>query len=282
MKLVKTIKQVRKEVAEAKKKNKTIGFVPTMGYFHKGHISLVKKAKKESDYIVVSIFVNPTQFGKEEDYNVYPRDLKKDTALLKKEKVDLVFNPSTNEIYEKDFLTTFVDVEKFSQKLEGKFRPGHFRGVCTVVLKLLNIVSPDRAYFGWKDAQQLIIIKKMVKDINLPVKIIGVPTVREKNGLAASSRNIYLSPAERKTALCLYKSLRKMKEMVISRGIKNSGTVLAEGLKIIKKHSEVELQYLEAIDIENLKSVKGIRKGVMIAGAIKIGKVRLIDNVIFK
>lgn len=281
MKLIKTIKQVRKEVEEAKKKGKTVGFVPTMGYLHKGHISLVKKAKKESDYVVVSIFVNPTQFGEGEDYNVYPRDLNKDLTLLKKEKVDVVFNPEANEMYEKDFLT-FVEVNGFSEKLEGKYRQGHFKGVCTVVLKLFNIVSPDRAYFGWKDAQQLIIIKEMVKDLNLQVKIIGIQTVREKDGLAASSRNIYLSTKERETAICLYKSLLKMKETVISKGIKNSGTVLAEGLKIIKKHHKVELQYLEAVDIGNLKPVKEIRKGVMIAGAIKIGKVKLIDNIVFK
>jgi len=280
MKILQKIEEVKREIRRIKQKGKKIGFVPTMGYLHQGHLSLIKKAGEECDYIVVSIFVNPTQFGPKEDYRRYPRDLKRDFSILKKENVNLVFVPEVKEMYPEGF-KTWVIVEDFSEKLEGKFRPGHFRGVCTVVLKLFNIVEPDRAYFGWKDAQQLIIIKKMVKDLNISVDIIGCPTVREKDGLAASSRNTYLSLEERKKALSLYKSLQKIKEMVEFESIKDTDILLREGREIIERTKGVELQYLEAVDLKSLNPVKKIKRGVMVAGAIKIGKVRLIDNIIF-
>ena len=280
MKILQKIEEVKREIRRIKQKGKKIGFVPTMGYLHQGHLSLIKKAGEECDYIVVSIFVNPTQFGPREDYRRYPRDLKRDFSILKKENVNLVFVPGVKEMYPEGF-KTWVIVEDFSERLEGKFRPGHFRGVCTVVLKLFNIVEPDRAYFGWKDAQQLIIIKKMVKDLNISVDVIGCPTVREKDGLAASSRNTYLSLEERKKALCLYKSLQKIKEMVEFESIKDTDILLREGRKIIERTKGVELQYLEAVDLKSLNPVKKIKKGVMVVGAIKIGKVRLIDNIIF-
>jgi len=279
MKVVRTINEVQEEVKKAKLKNKTVGFVPTMGALHNGHLSLIKQAKKECKYVVVSIFVNPTQFGPNEDYKRYPRNLNKDISLLKKEKIDLLFVPSVKEMYSKNHLT-WVNVENLSEKLEGKFRPNHFKGVCTVVIKLFNIVRPDKAYFGWKDAQQLIIIKKMVDDLNIPVEIVGLPTIREKDGLAASSRNVYLSEEERKIAISLYKSLQEMEKMVKLDKIKNSEIVIKRGKEILKKYP-VKVEYLQAVNIENLEKTSEIKKGVMIAGAIKIRKVRLIDNIIF-
>ncbi|RKY29919.1 MAG: pantoate--beta-alanine ligase [Candidatus Omnitrophota bacterium] len=280
MKILEKIEDVKREIRRIKRKDKKIGFVPTMGYLHEGHISLIRKAREECDYVVVSIFVNPTQFGPGEDYKRYPRDLNRDIKILKKEKVNLLFVPKVEDMYPKDF-KTWVIVEDLSEKLEGKFRPSHFRGVCTVVLKLFNIVEPDCAYFGWKDAQQLVIVKKMVEDLNIPVEIIGCKTVREKDGLAASSRNTYLSEKDREKALCLYKALHKIKEMVELEGIRESDILLKEGKKIIENTEGVKLQYLEAVNLKNLNPVKKIKKGVMVAGAIKIGKVRLIDNIIF-
>ena len=280
MEIVEKISDLRERIEKVKKENKIVGFVPTMGYLHEGHLSLVKRAREECDFVVVSIFVNPTQFGPGEDYEIYPRDLKRDAELLEREKVELLFYPSEKEMYPENFLT-WVEVEKFSEVLEGKFRPGHFRGVCTVVLKLFNIVLPDKSYFGWKDAQQLIIIKKMVRDLNIPVEIIGCPTVREKDGLAASSRNVYLKEQEREKALCLWKSLQKIKELVELKGIRETSTLIEEGKKIIEKEEGVELQYLEVVDIENLEKIENLDRDALIAGAIKIGKVRLIDNIRF-
>lgn len=279
MKILKKIKDVRKEIEKTKKENKIIGFVPTMGYLHEGHISLIKRAKKECDYVVVSIFVNPTQFCLGEDFERYPRDIKRDIKILKNERVDLLFNPEVSEMYRDDF-KTWVYVDEFSEILEGKFRLGHFKGVCTVVLKLFNIVQPHKAYFGWKDAQQLIIIKKMVEDLNIPVKIIGCPTIREKDGLAGSSRNVYLDEKERQKALCLYKALKRIEEMIKKEKIYDCETLLKEGRAIIQKEEGVELQYLEIVKIDNLKKVEKVEKGTIILGAIKIGKVRLIDNLI--
>ncbi len=280
MKVAKTIAVVRKYVQQAKKAGKSIGFVPTMGALHQGHLSLVRQAKDQCDYVVVSIFVNPTQFGPGEDFVTYPRQLNKDLSLLKKEKVDLVLTPSVEEMYLPDAATT-VEVSNLSEVLEGKFRPGHFRGVCTVVLKLFNIVQPDFAYFGWKDAQQLIIVKKMVEDLNVPVKIVGCPTVRQVDGLAASSRNVYLSREQRKVAVVLYQCLQMMEEMVKSKGIKDTKKLLESGRNFVSRHPGVKLEYLEAVSIRNLQPVKKVASGVLIAGAIRIGKVRLIDNIVF-
>jgi len=281
MKIIKKIKEIRNEIKKIKKQGKIIGFVPTMGYLHNGHISLIRKAKKECDYIVVSIFVNPTQFGPGEDFERYPRDIERDIKILKEEKVDLLFNPDREEMYKKDF-KTWVYVEEFSDILEGKFRPGHFKGVCTVVLKLFNIIQPDKAYFGWKDAQQLIIIKKMVEDLNIPVEIKGCPTVREKDGLAGSSRNVYLNKEERKKALCLYKALKKIENMIKEEKIYDCKTLIEEGKKIVEKEKGVELQYLEIVRIKDLKPVEKVENDVIILGAIKIGNIRLIDNLKIK
>ncbi|MCM8818395.1 MAG: pantoate--beta-alanine ligase [Candidatus Omnitrophica bacterium] len=281
MKILKKIKDIRKEIGKIKKEGKIIGFVPTMGYLHKGHISLIRKAKKQSDYVVVSIFVNPTQFGPEEDFERYPRDIKRDIEILKNEKVDLLFNPEVDEMYKEDF-KTWVYVDEFSEIFEGKFRPGHFKGVCTVVLKLFNIIQPDKAYFGWKDAQQLIIIKKMVNDLNIPVKIIPCPTIREEDGLASSSRNVYLDERERSKALCLYRALKRIEQLVKKEKIYNREILLKEGRTIIEKEENVELQYLEMVKINDLKKVEKVEKGTIILGAIKIGKIRLIDNLLIK
>lgn len=278
MKIFRRINEIKSEVKKRKEREETIGFVPTMGYLHKGHISLIKRARKENDVVVVSIFVNPTQFGPGEDFERYPRDEKRDVEILEKENVDIVFIPETREMYKEEY-KTWVYVEEYSEILEGDFRPGHFKGVCTVVLKLFNIVQPDRSYFGWKDAQQLIIIKKMVEDLNVPVEIIGCPTVREEDGLAASSRNVYLSDEDRKKALCLYKALKKIEEMV-KNGIFETTKLIEEGKKVIKEAEGVQLQYLKIVNIENLKEVKKAGKNTIVLGAIKIGDVRLIDNIL--
>ncbi len=279
MKMLKKIDEVRNEINRIKKENKIIGFVPTMGYLHKGHISLIKKAKEECDYVVVSIFVNPTQFCPGEDFDRYPRDIKRDIKVLENEKVDLLFNPDIDEMYKKDH-KTWVIVDEISDIYEGKFRPGHFKGVCTVVIKLFNIIQPDKAYFGWKDFQQLIIIKKMVDDLNIPVEIIGCPTIREDDGLAASSRNVYLNEEERKKALCLYKALKKIEEMIKKEKIYDCEVLIKEGKKIIEKEEGVEIQYLDIVNMDNMKKIKKIEGRVAIIGAIKIGNVRLIDNLI--
>lgn len=279
MKIFYKIEDIRKELKEIKKKGKIVGFVPTMGYLHNGHISLIRRSKKECDYTVVSIFVNPTQFGPNEDFERYPRDFERDRKILENEGVDFLFYPDVKEMYKEDF-KTWVIVEELSEVLEGKFRPGHFRGVTTVVIKLLNIIQPDRAYFGWKDAQQLIIIKKMVDDLNIPVEIIGCPTIREKDGLAESSRNVYLNEEERKKAIALWKGLQKIKELIELKNIRDAEILIEEGKKVIESFG-VEIQYLEIVDIRTLKKVEKIENDCLICGAIKIGNVRLIDNIRF-
>ncbi len=251
-----------------------------MGYLHDGHVSLIRNSQKDGCFTIVSIFVNPLQFGPSEDFNRYPRDTERDLSILKKESTDAVFIPSTEEMYDNQHLT-FVNVSKISEKLEGAIRPGHFTGVCTVVAKLFNIILPDNAYFGWKDAQQLVIIRKMVKDLDFNINIIPVATVREPDGLAASSRNVYLSPQERKKALVLSKSLQKINKMVEYDQITDAKILIDEGKKIIRTE-DVELQYLEAVELENFTPVSTIGKKTGIVGAIKIGKVRLIDNIIWE
>jgi pantoate--beta-alanine ligase len=246
---------------------------------HEGHISLIKKAKEECDYVVVSIFVNPTQFCPGEDFDRYPRNMERDIKILENEKVDLLFNPNIEEMYKKEH-KTWVIVDEISDIYEGKFRPGHFKGVCTVVIKLFNIVQPDKAYFGWKDFQQLIIIKKMVEDLNIPVEIIGCPTIREEDGLAASSRNVYLNEEERKKALCLYKALKKIEEMIKKEKIYKCEILIKEGRKIIEEEEGVEIQYLDIVSMDNMKKLEKIEGKAVIIGAIKIGNVRLIDNLI--
>ncbi|WP_029521219.1 pantoate--beta-alanine ligase [Persephonella sp. IF05-L8] len=276
--LVKSIEKMKQIVKNLKKEGKSIGFVPTMGYLHEGHISLMRCSKKDNDITVVSIFVNPIQFGVNEDLDRYPRDLERDLEICKKEGVDYVFHPSVEEMYPEDF-STYVIVEGLTEGLCGAYRPGHFKGVTTVVNKLFNIVQPDRAYFGEKDYQQLKVIQKMVKDLNMNVQVIGCPIVREPDGLAMSSRNKYLSPEERKAALSLSKALFKAKEMFKS-GETDINKIRKEMEKIILSHPEVkEIQYIEFIDAETLKPKERLEKGSIIALAVFVGNTRLIDNI---
>ncbi len=280
MKILYTKQQVRNLVNETKLKGKKIGFVPTMGYLHHGHVALIKKSKEDGCFTIVSIFVNPLQFGPAEDFQRYPRDTDRDISILEKEDVDAVFIPSEEEMYQDPHIAE-VNVPYLSDTLEGAYRPGHFRGVCTVVAKLFNIVQPERAYFGWKDAQQLVIIKKMVVDLDFDIEIVPVKTVRDPDGLAASSRNIYLPPQDRKKALILSKALHKIAEMVELYNMKEVQVLIDEGKKIINSE-EVILEYLEAVDLETMKPVSIIKKNTGILGAIKIGSIRLIDNIIWE
>ena len=273
-----TIPEVRKAIKELRCLGKSIGFVPTMGYLHEGHLSLVRRAKKENDAVVVSIFVNPIQFGPGEDFERYPRDIERDKALLEKEGVDVLFVPDVDEMYGGGEFLTFVEVEKITEKLCGAKRPGHFRGVTTVVSKLFNIVMPDRAYFGKKDYQQLIVIRKMVEDLNFPVKIVGCPIVREPDGLAKSSRNVYLSKEERKAATVLYRALKFAKEYYDS-GKKDALFLKKQIEEILEKEPLVrKIDYVEIVDGKTLEPVSVLSPGVLIALAVFIGKARLIDN----
>lgn len=271
-----------KQMAEVSKKlnlnGQTIGFVPTMGALHEGHLSLIRRAAKENDIVVVSIFVNPVQFGPKEDFKKYPRDLKKDAHLCQKEDVDIIFYPEAKDMYPDDY-KTYVVVEKLSDVLCGKSRPGHFKGVATAVTKLFNIIQPDAAYFGQKDAQQAIIIKRMAEDLNIPVKIKVMPTVRNGNGLALSSRNIYLNERERRDALVLSQSLNSAKDL-IKKGVKNADEIILRMRRLIKRKKTAQIDYVSIVDSESLKPVKKISGKYLIALAVWIGKTRLIDNII--
>ena len=261
-----------------RREGKTIGFVPTMGYLHEGHLSLIRKARKENDYVVISIFVNPAQFGPREDFTKYPRNFLRDKKLARSCGVDSIFYPSAKAMYPQGYKTSVL-VEDLSNVLCGARRPGHFRGVTTVVLKLFNIVGPDAAYFGRKDAQQAIIIKKMVEDLNLPVKIKVLPIVREKDGLAMSSRNTYLSKQERENATILYNSLQTAVGMIKS-GDKDPRKITAAVRKMIKAKRGARIDYIKIVDFDTLKEVKKIKARSLIAVAVFIGKTRLIDNII--
>ncbi len=277
MNIFETIDQLKEELRKYKIRGQTIGFVPTMGYLHRGHLSLVEQSKKENDVTVVSIFVNPTQFGPGEDFDRYPRDPETDERLLRELEVDIVFYPAVKEIYPEGY-ATYVEVEKLGNVLCGKSRPTHFRGVTTVVLKLLNIVSPTCAYFGRKDAQQAIIIKKMVKDLNLDVTIQALPIVRDPDGLALSSRNAYLSAEERKAALSLSRALEKAKTE-IDHGLRNASAIKELIQKEIGKYPLVTIDYIEVVSLDALEKIKTIAKdNTLAAGAIWAGKTRLIDN----
>ena len=278
MKLIRNIKQMSLFSRQALLRGKTIGFVATMGALHEGHLSLIRCARKENDIVVLSIFVNPIQFGQREDLRKYPRDLKRDALLSKKEGVDIIFHPGTKEMYPDNY-KTYVAVEGLSDKLCGEFRPGHFKGVATVVLKLFNIVSPDMAYFGQKDAQQSIIIQKMARDLNLPVKIKVIPTRREIDGLAMSSRNAYLSPLERKEAAVLYLALRLAKKL-IKQGNKNSADIVRKMKQMIEKKKAVKVQYIALVDLPGLKPKNILKGNILIALAVWVGKTRLIDNTV--
>jgi len=280
MRLICSIKKMYEFSKIAHLKGKTVGFVPTMGYLHEGHLSLIKKARRENDFVVVSIFVNPIQFGPKEDFKRYPRDLKRDMKLAESCGTDVIFYPDAKDMYPKGF-KTYVNVEQLSDKLCGRFRPGHFKGVATVVTKLFNIVCPDIAYFGQKDAQQAIIIKRMVKDLNIPVKIKVLPIVREKDGLAMSSRNTYLNEKERKDALVLYQALNLAKDLIKS-GITDSGKIIDRLRRFIKKKKNAKIDYISVVDTDNLNPVKKVSKKCLIALAVWIGRTRLIDNIIVK
>ncbi|RLG13106.1 pantoate--beta-alanine ligase [Candidatus Pacearchaeota archaeon] len=278
MQLIKTIHEMKNVSNNWHEEGLKIAFVPTMGFLHEGHLSLVRLAKKLGDKTVVSIFVNPLQFGPKEDFREYPRDLERDKALLEKEGVDVVFVPSEEEMYPPDY-QTYVEVTKITQGLCGKFRPGHFKGVTTVVLKLFNIVKPDIAIFGEKDYQQLQVIKRMVKDLNLDVKIVGAPTVRESDGLAMSSRNTYLLPEERESALSLYKSLLLAKEL-IKKGEREAKNIKKQMENFIHSFPFTKVQYIEFVHPETLEPVEIINQPVVCALAVYVGKARLIDNML--
>ena len=275
MQVVETIagmRQVRKQLREP------VGFVATMGYFHEGHLSLVRKACAENPSVVVSIFVNPAQFGPAEDFDTYPRDLPRDLAFLEKEKVDIVFTPSVAEMYPPDF-NSWVDVKKITSRLEGASRPGHFRGVATVVNKLFDIIQPDVAYFGQKDAQQALVIRKMVTDLNIDVKVVTLPTVREPDGLAISSRNAYLNAKERKAAPVLYRSLCLARELW-EKGERDAEKIRQQMWELIEEEPLATVDYVSIADPETLEEMDGIKTPALVSLAVRIGKTRLIDNVV--
>ena len=279
MKIVSTIEEVRAQVKEWKKEGLSIGFVPTMGYLHEGHMSLIDAAG-ENDRVVVSIFFNPMQFGPTEDLASYPRDLEHDAKLCEEHGVDLIFHPTPEEMYGDQFYS-YVDMDVLTKELCGLSRPVHFRGVCTVVTKLFNIVTPDRAYFGQKDAQQLAVIKRMVKDLNMPLTITGCPIIREEDGLAKSSRNTYLLPEERKAALVLSRSIFLGKEMV-EKGERDCKKILASMTAEIEKEPLAKIDYVKIVDLDTMQQVEKIDRGILAAIAVYIGKTRLIDNFMYE
>lgn len=279
MRMVHTIKETREQIREWKSKGYSIGFVPTMGYLHEGHMSLIERAKKDNDRVVISIFVNPIQFGPNEDLASYPRDIERDFKICEAAGGDLIFNPSAEEMYFDDF-ATFVDVSNLTEGLCGKKRPGHFKGVCTVVSKLFNIVMPHRAYFGEKDAQQLAVIKRMVRDLNMNLEIVPCPIIREEDGLAKSSRNTYLSSEERKAALVLSRALNLAKES-LSQGQRNGEKIKTLIIEEISKEPLARIDYIEVVDSLSLQRVSVVEKDILVAIAVFIGKTRLIDNFTF-
>lgn len=280
MKIVKTISEVRNEVKICKKQGLSIGLVPTMGYLHEGHKSLIERAHKENDIVVVSDFVNPVQFGPNEDLATYPRDLERDAKLCEEAGAALLFNPEPEEMYFKDFCT-YVNMEVLSEELCGKTRPTHFRGVCTVVSKLFNIVTPDKAYFGQKDAQQLAIIKRMVRDLNFDIEIVGCPIIREQDGLAKSSRNTYLSADERKAALILSTAVKLGMDLA-KNGEKDANKIVNEMKKLIETEPLAKIDYVKAVDANSIEIISEMKPPVLVAMAVYIGKTRLIDNFIYE
>ena len=278
MKIVETIAEVREQVKQWRKEGLTVGLVPTMGYLHEGHKSLIVRAVAENDRVVVSVFVNPMQFGPSEDLESYPRDMDRDAALCEKAGASLIFHPDPSEMYHKDF-SSFVDMTTLTGGLCGKTRPIHFRGVCTVVSKLFNIVVPDKAYFGQKDAQQLAVIRHMVSDLNFGIEIVGCPIIREEDGLAKSSRNTYLSAQEREAALILSKSLAKGKE-ALKAGEADAVKIRQIILDEIATEPLAKVDYVEVVDWNTLEPVETVKEPVLVAMAVYIGKTRLIDNFI--
>lgn len=278
MKMIETIEEVRQQVRAWRREGLTVGLVPTMGYLHEGHKSLIDRAVAENDRVVVSVFVNPMQFGPSEDLESYPRDMKRDAALCEQAGAALIFHPQPEEMYHKDF-SSYVDMNTLTGGLCGKSRPTHFRGVCTVVAKLFHIVEPDRAYFGQKDAQQLAVIRHMVSDLSFGIEIVGCPIVREEDGLAKSSRNTYLNEAERKAALILSQSLKDGKAAV-EGGEKSAASLKKRITDKIQTEPLAKIDYVEVVDWNTLEPVEQIEKPVLVAIAVYIGKTRLIDNFI--
>lgn len=275
-----SINEVRQIVKKWRKEGLTVGLVPTMGYLHEGHKSLIDKAVKENDRVVVSVFVNPIQFGPTEDLASYPRDLERDAKLCEEAGANLIFHPEKEEMYFDDF-SSFVEVQGVSKGLCGKSRPIHFRGVCTVVTKLFNIVKPDRAYFGQKDAQQLAVVKRMVRDLNMDIEIVGCPIIREEDGLAKSSRNTYLSAEERKAAVILSKSLKLGKE-AIEKGERDSKKIIDIIANNINTEKLAKIDYVEIVDPLSIENIDKIENSALVAMAVYIGKTRLIDNFIYE
>lgn len=278
MKIVVAADEVREQVREWRREGFSVGLVPTMGYLHEGHKSLIDKAVEQNDRVVVSVFVNPIQFGPGEDLATYPRDLERDAALCGAAGASLIFHPEKENMYFDDFCT-YVDMDGLTKGLCGKTRPTHFRGVCTVVSKLFNIVQPDRAYFGQKDAQQLAVIRRMVRDLNFNLEIIGCPIIREEDGLAKSSRNTYLSSEERKAATILHKGLLRGEEL-IQNGEKSASVIIGEITRVIESEPLAKIDYVEVVDFERIEKIDIIEGTVLTAVAVYIGKTRLIDNFI--
>ena len=277
MEIITTIENIRSIVNHWKDKGYSIGFVPTMGYLHDGHAALIDQARKDNDKVIVSIFVNPTQFGENEDLNSYPRDINRDKSLCEAHKADIIFSPTSDEMYHDR--KAFVNIVELSDTLCGISRPIHFKGVCTVVTKLFNIIQPTNAYFGEKDAQQLAIIRKMVFDLNFPVHIIGVPIVRESDGLAKSSRNTYLSSEERKAATILYKAIQEGKQ-AIKCGV-SADTIINTMTNIVDTEPLAKIDYISVVDANTMQPVQEITSPVLVAMAVYIGSTRLIDNFSF-
>jgi len=280
MEIIKTINEVRRITAAWKKEGLSIGFVPTMGYLHEGHQSLIELAAAENDRVVASVFVNPLQFGPNEDFSSYPRDLERDMEVCRNAGAHMIFHPEADEMYFPDFCT-YVDMDSLTAGLCGKSRPGHFRGVCTVVCKLLNIVGADRAYFGEKDAQQLAVVRRMVRDLSMAVEIVGCPIIREKDGLAKSSRNTYLSPLEREAALILKKSLDAGRKLA-HEGERNARRIVDTIAENLVTEPLARLDYVELVDAFSMEKVDAVDRPVLVAVAAYIGKTRLIDNFFFE
>jgi len=278
MEVSETIESIRNLIKAARESGKNIGLVPTMGALHVGHISLIEAALKKCDYVVVSIFVNPTQFVPGEDFDQYPRPFENDLDICKKAGVDAVFAPSPEQMYPVENIT-WVNVTKITEPLCGQFRPGHFQGVTTVCSKLFNIIAPDIAFFGQKDAQQAIVIRRMVADLNMPLEIVVCPTVRESNGLAVSSRNKYLSDQQKKDAANIYKALRECRRM-IDTGVKDASEIITEMRNILQQVPSIEIEYISIVDADTLQNIENIEGKVLAAVAVRMDPARLIDNIL--
>jgi len=283
MQIVTKIAELKQKIREARARGNTIGVVPTMGYLHEGHLTLMRRARSEQGFVIATLFVNPLQFGPTEDYAVYPRDLSRDSALAESTGIDVLFAPSVDEMYPagNGRTLTFVDVEKITTFLCGASRPGHFRGVATVVTKLFNITEADVAYFGQKDAQQVAVIRRMVADLNMNVKIVPVPIVRESDGLALSSRNQFLSPAQRQAGLVLFRSLTRARNL-LEAGERDSAVIFSAMNELIRQEPLAELDYIAIVDTQTLEPLKQISGDALVALAARFGKTRLIDNLLWE